>query len=66
MTAIEVGFYWEVNFGSQPETYDVETDVTSGMATITWTMLMQPNTRHYCKKGEFLPEIKEQDRGKVY
>ncbi|CAI3107584.1 hypothetical protein MWMV18_MWMV18_02549 [Acinetobacter calcoaceticus] len=27
---------------------------------------MQPNTRHYCKKGEFLPEIKEQDRGDWY
>ncbi len=37
VTATEVAFYCEVNFGSQLETYDVETDVTSGMVTIAWT-----------------------------
>ncbi|HEM7308370.1 TPA: DUF1851 domain-containing protein [Acinetobacter baumannii] len=31
-----------------------------------WTTPVQPNTRHYCKKGEVLPEIKEQDWGEVY
>uniref|UniRef100_UPI000664F73D type VI secretion system immunity protein, TaeI family n=2 Tax=Moraxellaceae TaxID=468 RepID=UPI000664F73D len=31
-----------------------------------WTTPAQPNTRHYCKKGEVLPEIKEQDWGEVY
>ncbi|MCT9253865.1 type VI secretion system immunity protein, TaeI family [Acinetobacter baumannii] len=31
-----------------------------------WTTPAQPNTRHYCKKGEVLPEIKNQDWGEVY
>lgn len=31
-----------------------------------WTTPARPNTRHYCKKGEVLPEIKEQDWGEVY
>lgn len=31
-----------------------------------WTTSAQPNTRHYYKKGEILPEIKEQDWGEVY
>ncbi len=31
-----------------------------------WTTPAQSDTRHYCKKGEILPEIKEQDWGEVY